>query len=430
MIKSITHTLGTKVITVLLQLALLFITTKLMGAEIKGQIGLLVLNLTLISLIAGVIGGPALVFLTPRYRIRNLLLIGYAWSALVAPAGAGLLAWSGSAGFPGFGPFLLLALTESILAVHAPILLGAQRVAAHNYALLIKPLVTVVILAVLQWQRGNLAFEDFLWAYFAGLVVALIFSAIKLARLPAKDVPSLSWGSTIRASLRYGFPVQIGNVAQLLNYRLSLYLLEIFTAPGLALMRIGIYSAVLQVSESLLQFARSVAVVQYSEVSNIDDRQEGLRLSVQLIKLNYAVTLVGSVALLLLPNRAYIAFLGPDFFEIKAHLYWLAPGMVALSVSSGISHYFSGVGLHRLNTVASAVGLVFTAAIGIPLIAFFGSYGAAATASAVYIAIAVFQFGQLKRRNDIALRDLRITSSDIAGFRRLLGRFLRSGRES
>ncbi len=426
MIRSITHTLGTKVLTVLLQLALLFITTKLMGAEIKGQIGLLVLNLTLISLIAGVIGGPALVFLTPRYRIRNLLLIGYAWSLVVAPSGAGLLAWSGSAGFPGFGSFLLLALAEAILAVHAPILLGARRVAAHNYSLFMKPLVTVAILAVLQWHRGNLGFNDFLWAYFAGLIAALIFSAIKLARLPVQDVPSISWSQTLRASLRYGFPVQMGNVAQLLNYRLSLYLLEIFTAPGLALARIGIYSAVLQVSESLLQFARSVAVVQYSEVSNIDDKEAGL----QLIKLNYVVTSVGSLMLLLLPNKAYIAFLGGDFFEIKAHLYFLVPGMVALSVSSGISHYFSGVGLHRLNTVASAVGLIFTAVVGIPAIAFFGSYGAAATASVVYIAVAVFQFFQLKRRNHISVQDLRITSADITGFRHLLGRFLRSGQEN
>ena len=426
MIRSITHTLGTKVISVLLQLALLFITTKLMGAEIKGQIGLLVLNLTLISLIAGVIGGPALVFLTPRYGIRNLLIIGYAWSVVVAPTGAAVLGWSGSAGFPGFGPFLLLALAESVLAVHAPILLGAKRVAAHNYALLMKPLVTVAILAVLQWQRGNLTFDDFLWAYFAGLIVAVIFSAIKLALLPAIVVPALSAVQTLRASLRYGLPVQLGNVAQLLNYRLSLYLLEIFTAPGMALVRIGIYSAVLQVSESLLQFARSVAVVQYSEVSNIDDRQTGLRLSVQLIKLNYAVTLIGSIVLLLLPNRAYIAFLGGDFFEIKAHLYWLAPGMIALSISSGISHYFSGVGLHRLNTVASAVGLGCTAVIGIPAIEFFGTYGAAATASVVYIAIAGFQFNQLKKRHDLSLGDLRITSGDVSHFRRLLSGFLRS----
>ena len=71
----------------------------------------------------------------------------------------------------------------------------------------------------------------------------------------------------------------------------------------MALIRIGIYSAALQVSESLWQFARSVSIVQYAKVSNLDDKEKGMRISMLLAKLNYAVTAVGIIVLLIIPEK-------------------------------------------------------------------------------------------------------------------------------
>lgn len=413
----------------LLQVALLFITTKLMGAEIKGMIGLLVLNLTLIALLAGVVGGSAMVYLVPRHRIRHLLLIGYAWSAAVVPVASFVLALSGTEGFPGYAAFLPLALGEAFLAVHAPVLLGAKRVGAHNYSLVIKSLVTVGALAYVIWSRGNPDFDDFVQAYFSGLIAALAYSAFALLRLPNVEKPRTSAVATFRDLFKYGFPVQLGNLAQFLNYRLGFYLLEWFLLPGAALVRIGIYAAALQVSESLLQFSRSVSIVQYAEVSNSDDRGKALKLSLQFIKLNYSVTFLGAVVLLLLPNQWYTAFLGSEFHEVKAHLILLVPGLVALSVSGGISHFFSGVGLHRLNTFASALGLLCTAAVGIPAVAFFGTYGAVVTASLAYINLVSVQYAQLRKREGVTLGDFVITAGDAADFRRIVTGYLRLHRK-
>ena len=65
-----------------------------MGAEIKGMISLLILNLSIATMVSGFIGGPAIVYLTPRNSIRKLILANGFWSLLSAGLVTSLLLWS------------------------------------------------------------------------------------------------------------------------------------------------------------------------------------------------------------------------------------------------------------------------------------------------------------------------------------------------
>jgi len=207
----------------------------------------------------------------------------------------------------------------------------------------------------------------------------------------------------------------------MLNYRLSFLLLELFVAAPFSLIRIGIYSAVLQVGESVLQFSRSVSIVQYAEVSNLSSEEDGLRIALVLAKLNYMVTTVGMVVLILIPTDYYTAFLGNDFIEVREYLYYLSIGVISLSISGALSHYFSGIGLHRIMKTA-LLGLVLTIVLGVPGIYYFGTIGAAAVATVVYLFQTIYQFQQLKQKMDVQWSALLITRSDVQMGRKIFGR--------
>lgn len=393
---------------------LLFITTRWMGAEVKGEISLLILNFGIATLICGMFGGPALVYLVPRHALRQVVILNYGWS-LVATIGftvflskTGLLQ-----DIDGFR-FFRMALLESLIAANLMILLGLEWLRWHNVLQASKTGIVAFLLLLFIGYDSN-DFIDFINAYEISLIVVFIWSVALLQRAPQQVFAGQGLKKTVLESLKYGSLVQIGNMAQLLNYRLSYYFLELLVSPPqLALIKIGIYSAAIQVSESLWQFARSVSTVQYSVVSNMKDRVEGLKLSLQLARLNYSVTIIGVLLLMMVPASGYGFLFGDEFKAIKIHFIILSPGIIALALSSAFSHFFAGVGDHRFNTITSIFGLILTICLSFPSINYFSTEGAAAVASLVYVAQAYLQFFFLKKKDKVRFSQLILKRGDLA----------------
>ena len=422
MFRSILQTLSAKLIIALLQVGLLFITTRLMGATLKGEISLIILNLSIIAILGGTFGGPALGYLVPRFKLKNLLVINYIWSTITALVVTGIFMFLPSLEDVHLLFFLVLAVTEGIFSTNTIMLVGGRQLGRFNMAALCKTFLTVIILVGWYFAGYELTTAAFMWAYLAGLVCGLLIAAFGFRHITSTLPQSASWREAVQAGFKYGLVVQICNLAQMLNYRLSFLLLELFVAAPFSLVRIGIYSAVLQVGESVLQFSRSVSIVQYAEVSNLSSEEAGLRISLVLAKLNYVVTTVGMVVLILIPTDYYTAFLGNDFIEVREHLYYLSIGVISLSISGALSHYFSGIGLHRINMKTALLGLVLTIVLGVPGIYYFGTIGAAAVATVVYLFQTIYQFQQLKQKMDVQWSALLITHSDVQMGRKIFGR--------
>lgn len=407
MVRSIVHTLGSRLIIAVFNLVLLFITTKLMGAENKGEISLLVLNLSVVAIISGLFGGPSLVYLVPRFSMKNILVINYTWSLIASLFVTVFLSFEFLPSNIPLEKFFFLSLMECIVATHLMILLGKEKVAHHNYLQIIKIAVVISFLLYYKFMGESLNYSSFEMAYSFGLGSTFIVSILALFAKQSESPPATTLKNTLRACLKFGATVQFGNIAQLLNYRLSFYFLEIMIfPPQLALIRIGIYSATLQVSEALWQFARSVSVVQYSAISNMEDKLTGLRISMQLARLNGSVTMLGILFLGILPQSIYLFIFGEEFSEIKSHFLILAPGILALSYSNAFSHFFAGIGLHRINTESSVFGLILTVLLGIPSIFYFGTLGAAGAASVVYLAQTGYQYVRLNKKYGTGLSEL------------------------
>lgn len=409
----------------LLNLVMLFMTTRWMGAENKGEISILVLNLSVAAILSGLFGGPSLVYLAPRFPLKKLLTINYLWSIFISILIAAVFYLSALPLTVSPKVFVLLASLECLTAANLMLLLGREQIKEHNWVQVIKISVTVGII-LFQFLNGPVDFDSFVIAYAISLGLSFLISIVLLLSKNTTETIDENISKIIKACFKYGGTVQIGNVAQLLNYRLSYYVLElIISPPQLALIRIGIFHTAVQVAEALWQFARSISTVQYSHVSNLDSRAEGVDISIKLAKLNYLVTFLALVILLLIPASFFTEIFGPEFSEVKTHLWFLAPGIFMFSISNAFSHFFAGVGDHRYNTYTSIFGLILTALLIYPSIKHFGTIGAAVISSAIYCIQTIIQYAFFKRSDGVQLKSFFIRKEDLKSVQLLYSQFQR-----
>ena len=186
--------------------------------------------------------------------------------------------------------------------------------------------------------------------------------------------------------------------------------------------RLGVFTVGTQLSEGLWIVGKSVSMVQYSKISNTNDKKFNSVLTVSLLKFAVIVTTLLIIALLLIPVDIYISiFHFSAFGQVKEVILYLSPGIIALSGNMILSHYLSGTGKPHYNMITSFVGLVIITITGYYLISLWGLSGAAFAASITYITTfflsAFFYFSQ----SESVLSDLKITRADYQLFKRIIG---------
>lgn len=382
-------TIATRVAVAAINLLMAAVAARMLGLEGVGRMSLLVLAITFVMLLCNVTAG-GLVYLEPRHGTRTLRWLSYGWALLGCAAGA-LLAEPAGLAPAGLGLHVgAIAFLESIATTHAALLLGRQRFGAHNVFTALRPVLLLAVFSLLLHRDGP-EFNDFLVALYAAHGVTALLSGVLVARLPAhRTDAAAAWV----AMLRQGLPAQAANGMQLLNYRLSYFLVQRFHGAS----ALGLWSITTQLAESAWLAPKSLGAVLYARVSNTEqaDRQRELTLSV--MKASVSLALVAALLLLALPESLFQWVFGPEAEGITGLVLLLSPGLVAMAASQAFSHFFSGVGRVHHNTIASGIALVATVALGLWLIPTEAQRGAAIASSVAYAVAILYQAILFNRR--------------------------------
>jgi O-antigen/teichoic acid export membrane protein len=358
----------------------IIITARYLGAEGRGIISLFVLNLTVIFMTGSFIGGPGLVYLVPRHDPSNLLNASYLWT-LVSSIVVALLLFVFNLVEPNLLIHLiLLSIIQSVVRIQQFYLLAKERIKAYNFISVIYPAVLFILLIYFFSVQKHADIEYYFIAFYSGSIVTMIMSSIMVyKRLPVSF--SFDLKEIISHAFKLGFVIQCANILQLLNYRFSFFLLDHYFGKH----EVGIYSTAGSIAESVLIIANSFAVVQYSQIANSKNDDENTQLTMRITKVVLLLTVLATVALLLLPQEMFIMIFGKEFSELKNIFPYLAPGILLYIFSITISHYYSGSGNPKMGLLGSAAGFVVTLIAGIALIPQYNLKGAALTATLSYI---------------------------------------------
>jgi O-antigen/teichoic acid export membrane protein len=359
-----------------------------MGAEGRGEISIIVLNITVILLINDLIGGGALVFLVPRYKLYSLLVPAWIWGLICGLVFPLFYYFLGGASPREYLCLAALSILLNLSSVNGVVLNGKEKIRESNLLSIIQVLTLLGCLSFFIFYLHHRSPS----AYYLALMVSYgisFFLGLFFLRKEIVIAPIRHSGRLIRQMSRSGFYVQLGNAVQLLNYRLSFYMIDhFFPVAGKAM--VGVYATGTSVCESVWVISNGISMVQYARIANMKDRRNAQELTVSLSKLSFLATLLVMIVLVLLPSGLFRLVFGPDFSELPSILLTLSAGITAFGLTGIYSHYFSGIGKMHISSYSSVVGFVVTLLAGFILIPKYGIQGAAITACASYLASAIY----------------------------------------
>jgi O-antigen/teichoic acid export membrane protein len=183
----------------------------------------------------------------------------------------------------------------------------------------------------------------------------------------------------LREQISFGVQGQLGNLLQLLNYRLdSLLVLLFVNAAG-----VGFYAVGVAMTESIWFIANAVAVVLLPRLTTAQ-AEDAASLTPVVCRHTLWVSLAGAVVLGLLSPVLVEALFGAEFAPAVAPVLWLLPGTVAASGTKIVASYVFSQGKPLINSYITMATLAVTITLDLILIPPFGIAGAAAASSGAY----------------------------------------------
>ena len=421
MLKKILGTSATRIFNAAANFFLLWLATNYLGSAAWGLSGIILLDISLILLVADM-AGNAIVYFTPRRKVSSLLVISMAWSVMVVIA-LGLI-FIVLQSFPDFFSIivpngyavhiLVLVLIASFNGFIINILLGKGNILVFNSLFVVQMVAMLLAMSYFIFVLNQRDETAFVGALYVSYLITLLLGIILIINVLRID--SDKEKATLKEMLHFGLMTQLSSITHLLNKRLGFYFIRNISGFG----AVGVYHSGTQITEGLRIIGQSIALVQMSAISNSNDKQYAKTLTLQLLKLSVLLTFFGVLMIAFIPSSFFTRFFGKEFGDIKTVFIYLSPGVIALSANAIFSHFFSGTGIPKYNFYASIVGLLVIIPSVILLVPAFGIEGAAGATSLAYLAAVSYQWFVFQSRTQTKLRDLFLNHEDLKFVRLML----------
>ena len=424
MLKKIVGTAGTRILNAAINLIVLLLITHKIGREGFGEIALIMVDITVIQMFIDLLAGSALIYFASRANTGQLLVPAYLWIGFILAVFAGITFFIRTF-FPGLYSLIIpsgyevhifaLALLNALMITHYNLLLGKKEIRRYNIIFTVQILVFLSVFVYGIFGKENFTPLAYVYAMYVAYGAGSIFSFAVLMQRSGK-LSARGWADISRKVVNFGFISSIANILHIGNKRLSFYVLRYFSG----LSALGGYNTGVQLTEGLRIIGQSISLVQFSTISNTDDREYARLLTVKLMKFTLLLTFSALILLVVLPEQVYTFIFSKDFSDVRPIVIALSPGVLALAANTIFSHYFSGLGNPKVNMWSNVAGLVFTVILAFTLIPVFGTIGAALTASFSYTATVVYQYIVFEKRTHTKFSEWIPRKKDFNDFGRLV----------
>jgi O-antigen/teichoic acid export membrane protein len=384
-------TIAVKFIILLINLLLVVFSTHIWGSEGRGEIALVLANISIITIFSNVFCGSTVAFHAQKIQREFLLSSSLIGALIISLAGAAL--FSCFFGFRYFYFVSLIALILSLTTAVSSYWLGKNKIRNYNLITSLSPLSILLTLAFFYSILNKPELSTYFKAYCLGAGLTLtagIAGLILYERCKFPDFNKAGFNSIYK----YGIKNEISYLIQFLNYRLSYY----FIARLIGLSSLGVFSIVIAGSEAVWIISRSFSVIHFSNVINSNNRLKNKEETVLYARQSFLISFVILLVSASIPNSVYQIIFGEEFGEIRKYIIMLAPGILAMAVSNLYGHYFAGTGNMKILINKSLIGLGATLIFLSLLIKDYGLTGVCISLNISYIASSVYLWIKFKRK--------------------------------
>ena len=364
MIKKIFGTFGTRLLNALVGFITLWFGTNFLGREAWGIGATVLVDVSLLLIAVELLSGSGLVYYTPRKSFVTLFKISYAWTFMMIAFFALIfltLHFLSPTILNTFVPegyaihILLMVFLYSLHNFNMNVLLGKERVGAQNVLFIIQFMTQLVSMVTYIFVFDIRDANAFVYSLITGYVIVNICGFICITPY-FSDNQHENLISATKEMFSFGSMIQLSTLVTMINRRISYFVIKRFFGMS----EVGVYTSGTQVSEATKLIGNSIALVQFSSISNMDDKNKAADLTVTFLKLAVILTALCMIVICLIPKSIYAWIFTPDFAETKDVLVSLTPGMIFMAANMIFSHYFSGVNLPKHNLYGSLIGLLVT----------------------------------------------------------------------
>jgi O-antigen/teichoic acid export membrane protein len=378
--KKIASTFFIKVIIAFLNLAIVVLLSRFLGAQGKGEASIIITSIAMILLFTNMIGGSSLVFLVPRFPTFLLFIISNVWTVFVCAITFVLFQFLRIIPSHIVLPVITLALINSFLATNLTILLGKEKVMSTNLISLLQTVLNLLVLWVLICYLDEQNIQAYVNSLYAAMGFCLFLSTLLI--IPYfKNYSLLESKQTIRMLVKTGFTNQTGHILKFLSFRFSYYVMVYYSGS----VTLGVFSNGVALIESLLLISNSFSTILYPRVANSQNQESVRMLTLQMTKAGILLCALALIPLLMLPSSFWIWMFGPEFNGVHEVIVLLSPGILVYNIALITGHYFSGVGRYAVNTISNLLGLLTTIVASLWVIPSYGIMEAGIISSLSYL---------------------------------------------
>jgi O-antigen/teichoic acid export membrane protein len=293
-------------------------------------------------------------------------------------------------------PYWVLAFAVPLFLdynVLTAVLQGSSRFLAMNAVVVVQPLVLFALLAIgVAAGEVDTTAALLFWSVATAAATVLALTLLGRDSLRPAALLRIDWPS-LREQVRFGMQGQVGNLVQLLNYRLDQYIVLLFVSTA----GVGIYAVSVTASQSVWFLANAVATVLLPRLTGAD-ASDAARTTPLVCRNTLLVSAIAAAALAAVSPWLIEALFGGAFDEAVVPLLWLLPGTVALAGSKVLTSYIFSQGRPLTNSLITIAALAVTLVADFALIPPFEVAGAAVASSLAYgvhFALSLLAYRQL-----------------------------------
>ena len=386
-------TYGNRILCVVLLLGVNIAISRGLGPAGRGTYAVFLLIST-ITLLTGNLG-------TNISSLRSIRKTDASMHSIVANALASVTAASlvvssavlASFPFCGTSIFRGLKLSWIAIAVSGAALLSISM--TNSYLLLAENRVILVNLVDLV-QSGSLflgiicllashfrTVEAIMWMYLGSTAITCILSTSLILRYLTPAWDKLDWRVSY-GLLKHGVIVLPVNVFQLLNGRVALFLLNMWSPAA----QLGYFAVAISIAELLRHFAEAVRTVMFGELA-LRHGERAVRLTRSAARWILWAAVLGGVALIVLARPFVLIAFSAAYLPVVPLLSYIVAGSVCLAAASPMMSLMLMSGHGASQTRAAAVGMTLNMLLSVILIPSWGTMGAAVAYFVSFAALAI-----------------------------------------
>ncbi len=399
LLKNIISTLFTKGFVALINLAILLISSKQLGSDVRGQISLLISNIAIIQIINEIYTGYVLVYFIPRYSLKRIYGMGIIWTIACVMLCSVIFICFDIGIYERWIHLSLLSLIIILHSFHMVIILAREKIKLYNLLNFLQPALLLIFLVLTIFASDIKTVDSYIIALYISFSVSLLLSGFQLIKIFKKEKDVAELGFEPKKIVENGFYNQLANLCHMLSSRYNFYLL------GNTIL-VGIYSSASSLIESVWIISGSVSPIILSYIANSKDPKNNAGITFLLSKICFLLSLLCVVILYFIPRQFFVLLLGDDFIHVKTVMLYLSPGILFISFATIISHYFAGLGKQKILLTANSFGLLATICTSRYLIAKDQLLGACYAASLSYFVATIILVGFFMKENKLRFFDL------------------------